>query len=272
MNFLFVLSNQYLFAQNSDVIQKNNLSYDKNTGKYFNPNQIDFSKKYLDILLSSNSHNELDKYYLYNCDSIWQTQNFQQNGIIGKNYQRIQFHIDNALKSNENSDLYYITGKSKVNNNICNFSGTIELLKLYCYECDFDSTTTCGYLIGQYVFYEDSTQNHSGIFKGIMSCDIYIDKKNKRILLDESMDVADGYQNRTYVGVWVDYHTKLSKKCIWGDYRLPFTFDFDCGDGEMIVCEKYVKNGWETYNDYSEYSISEDKTVYLKNKWWIRPN
>lgn len=65
--------------------------------------------------------------------------------------------------------------------------------------------------------------------------------------------------NRTYMGTWKGYHAKSAKKCIWGDYRLPFTFDFDCGDGAMIVCDKYVQNGWASFNDGSDFVVVGDK-------------
>jgi hypothetical protein len=79
--------------------------------------------------------------------------------------------------------------------------------------------------------------------------------------------LADGYNNRTFVGTWISYSMKAVKKCIWGDYRLPFTFDFDCGDGEMHVCEKYVQNGWTTFNSSEEYDVTGDKAIL---KWWSK--
>ncbi len=83
-----------------------------------------------------------------------------------------------------------------------------------------------------------------------------------------SSDVADGYNNRTYVGTWTNFKGSAQKKCIWGDYRLPYTFDFDCGDGEMIINEKYKKNGWESFGDGSEFEFIGD-SFYVKNKWWL---
>ena len=87
-----------------------------------------------------------------------------------------------------------------------------------------------------------------------------IDHEKRSIKIDESFGIADGYYNRTYVGIWKSYKTDKKKKCIWGDHRLPFTFDFDCGDGEMRVCDKYVANGWLSFNDGSDFKII--------NRWW----
>jgi hypothetical protein len=101
-----------------------------------------------------------------------------------------------------------------------------------------------------------------------MECAVHLDKS--KMLLDESMDIADGYWNRTFVGTWTEYKTQKSKKCIWGDYRLPFTFDFDCGDGEMVICDKYVKNGWQTFNVGSEYVNTEDDKWVFRDTWWVK--
>ena len=235
----------------------------------FNPQQTNFSKEYLDLQTKRyvKKRNELNKSLQYDYSSIWLTSDRQQNGIIGLNYQRIQFHIDNVTQSNK-FDTYIVKGKSKVNNNICDFSGELKLLKLFYGECDDPKYRKCAELFGSYIFNEDSSQNHSGFFKGIMECSVYLDHAGKKMLLDESTDEADGYWNRTFIGTWTDYKTKKEKKCIWGDYRLPFTFDFDTGDGEMIVSDKYVMNGWKEYNDDSELiEVASDK-FELKNKWW----
>jgi hypothetical protein len=243
--------------------------YNGHLSKCANPQQVDFSQEFLNYLTANNtSKSLLDKFAAYNCDSIWFTPNLQQNGVIGRNYQRIQIHISDISKSDAKCNVYFVKGQSKVNNNICTFSGKIELLKLFCFECDYDETLLCGRLIARYSFYEDSLQNHSGVFKGIMSCYVSINNKNQRITLDKSGDVADGYSNRDFVGTWTDYNTGVSKKCIWGDYRLPYTFDFDQGDGEMIVNSKYVKYGWQSYNDGSEFIDTGNDKLELKDKWW----
>lgn len=235
----------------------------------FNPEQIDFSKEYFDLQtkLYSKQSNEIKKALKSDFSSIWLTEESQQDGIIGLNYQRIQIHINKVSKT-PNPDIYLIEGKSKVKSNICDFKGELKLELLFHKDCEDNELSKCAELFGSYVLYEDSMQNHSGYFKGIMECAVYFDKITNSIRLDESMNIADGYWNRTFVGTWTEYNSKKSKKCIWGDYRLPFTFDFDCGDGEMRACEKYEKNGWKEFNDHSELiEVKHDKWE-LKNKWW----
>lgn len=237
----------------------------------FNPQQTDFSKEYFDLQARRYSHNadQLQQSLKYDYSSIWLSDKWQQNGVIGLNYQRIQFHIDKVTKSKDKKDTYIITGKSKVKDNICDFKGELKLLKLFFIDCKDTTYKKCDELFGSYTFYEDSSQNHSGIFKGIMECSVRLDSTGKRMLLDDASDGADGYWNRTFIGTWTDYKTKQAKKCIWGDYRLPFVFDFMCGDGEMRACDKYAMNGWQTFNDNSEYITINEKWV-LKDKWWLR--
>ena len=48
--------------------------------------------------------------------------------------------------------------------------------------------------------------------------DVKVDTINKIINLDEDFAIADGYNNRNYVGIWESYSRGTIKKCIWGDY------------------------------------------------------
>jgi hypothetical protein len=205
--FLIILCQKSL-AQNSIDC---NPYYNGHLHKCHNSEQVDFSQEYMKYLTNNAiSKDLLAEFSTYLCDSVWLTANNQQNGVIGKNYQRIHIHISDVFKS-EKCNIYFVKGKSKVNHNICDFSGKIEVLKLFCNKCDYDESSQCCELIGKYTLYEDSLQSHSGVFKGIMSCEVFIDDKNHRIMLDESMDVSDGYSNRDFVGTWTDYKTGISK-------------------------------------------------------------
>jgi len=265
------------------------------TNNFYGAQQNGIGKEYLNSRLKSEllagRKNELPRSLNYDYSAIWPTdnnaqpaginthKNRPQNGVIGINYQRIEMYISKVTKSKDRADVYLVTGKSKVNNNICDFSGKIRLINLFYIDCDDDSAPAdrqktanfhkCAVLFAEYVFNEDGAQNNAGVFSGITECSVRADKT--KMLLDESMYFADGYSNRTFVGTWTDYKTKQSKKCVWGDYRLPLTPGFDCGDGEMIVCGEYVKNGWQTYQDGSESAWNEKEQKYdIKDKWWLK--
>jgi hypothetical protein len=142
-------------------------------------------------------------------------------------------------------------------------------LKLTKKNSDDSDYSNCGHLIGKYFFYEDSTQQHSGFFSGIMDCDVYIDINAHQVGVDQTLSGSDFYKNRTFVGIWTSYTTKLSKTCIWGDDRLPYSYGFAKGDGVMKIAEKYAGNGWKSFNDGSEYIRNRHGEWELKDKWWI---
>ena len=236
----------------------------------FDPKQSDFSNEYLKLRTRHAGKNMIQNLGALDLSAIWTTIDDQQNGVLGLDCKRIKIFIQKVTKDTKENLVYHVTGKSNVNGNICDFTGQIRLLKAYQFTTDSESEhENSGDLFAEYSFNEDKTQKHVGFFNGVFECFYYLDKKSKKGFLDESSDIADGYFNRTYVGTWTSYSTKAIKKCIWGDYRLPFTFDFDCGDGEMHVCDKYIQNGWTTFNGGAEYDFVNDKAV-LKDKWWTK--
>ncbi len=236
----------------------------------FDPKQTDFSKEYFTLRTRHTTENVVHDLAGFDLSAIWLTLDDHQNGVIGLDCKRIRVFIGKVTKDPKDKLLYHVEGKSNVNGNICDFKGDIKILNAYEIPADSESEhENSGRLLAEYTFYEDKTQKSVGSFKGIHECFYYLDNKSKKGFIDESFAVADGYFNRSFVGTWTSYNTKAIKKCIWGDYRLPFTFDFDCGDGEMKVCDKYVQNGWTTYNSQEEYDIVGAKAV-LKDKWWTK--
>lgn len=97
---------------------------------------------------------------------IWIGGTFQ--GTIGENNQRIEIRFISVSKLDGKT--YSVIGKSKVNSNICDFSGKIMIQKsmkldaknLGCEGPDYSS----GFLIGKYELNENETQSHVGQFLG----------------------------------------------------------------------------------------------------------
>lgn len=76
------------------------------------------------------------------------------------------------------------------------------------------------------------------------------------------IDVGGGeFNKRNYVGIWQSYKAKAVKRCVWGDYRLPYTFDFDIGSEDMRINPKYNSPEWEQW----QYEMHNPKE---KNRWW----
>lgn len=103
-----------------------------------------------------------------------------------------------------------------------------------------------GILIGRYVLKENPKQNHSGVFKGIMTLWWYLDKTGE-IKYDAIEAHSDSYRNNQYVGSWSEYRKSTPKTCNWGEYRIPFSGDLDIGAGEFSANPKYYNKGWNAF-------------------------
>ncbi|HTD99544.1 MAG TPA: hypothetical protein VK668_09655 [Mucilaginibacter sp.] len=199
---------------------------------------------------------------------VTHTDNSMVYGFIGDNYQRIRIKFITVTKDAVSPDTYHIYGKSMVKNNVDEFRGTITIsnirkLKVTSYGVD-DEYKNKGIkgefvIIGDYSFAEAEQQNHSGFFKGIFKSGFYLDKSNK-VRYDDIESNADGYTNNQFVGQWIDYKTKIAKRCNWGDFRVPNSSDLDMGAGEFSPSDKYLKYGWQSLREHDE---------KVENaKWW----
>ena len=184
-------------------------------------------------------------------------------GFIDTSYTRFYIHITSARKSIDNPYEYKISGKTRVRTNICSFQGTItfKISKLYL-DPEFPKVKV-GFAIGEILFYEDSAQTGSGLIKGKLTTHFYLDKTQKP-RYNSLMWQADGFCNNQVVGTWTSYKTNKSRKCNWGDYRIPEASDFDMGAGEFSPADKYLKNGWQSYRD------SFGKQQKTLDRWWAK--
>ena len=186
-------------------------------------------------------------------------------GYIGDNYQRFYIHYITVSKNKENPYRYKVFGKTKVKDGICSFQGTITIKKAMLYKESEDPKYKQGSIICEVELYEDSTQTASGFFKGMLKSDFCLDKKGK--LLYDIVTPADGYCNNQCKATWTSYKTGKSKKCNWGDFRMPDSEGLDRGVGDVSINEKYIKNGWETF--VAAYYSNEEKALKMEEaKWW----
>ena len=217
----------------------------------------------------------------YNLIKLWRGDNIQAEGngdkipfpeplgYIGDNYQRFYIHFITVLKSQENPYQYKVYGKTKVKDNICDFNGTITVKKAMLYKVSDDPGYKQGSVICEVIFYEDSTHASSGVIKGTLTSNFYLDKTGK-LHYDALMLVADGYYNNQSKTTWTSYKTGKRKKCNWGDFRMPDSKDLDSGAGDVSINKKYIKNGWETFvAAYSADSDTAKKAQQAEDvKWW----
>lgn len=196
-------------------------------------------------------------------------------GFIGNNYQRFYIHYISAIQNPTDKLNYLIYGKTRVKENICSFQGKIDIKEARIYlEGDLPPLKQ-GFVKGTYEFYEDYKQKGTGKLIGTFSTDFYIDNSGK-IRYDAISFDADGFSNNQFTGIWSGYKLNESKKCNWGDYRIPecdWNNGCDVGAGEFSINDKYAANGWISY--VLSTSMSSDRVDVKsalkeeKRKWWI---
>ncbi|MDP9048796.1 MAG: hypothetical protein M3N14_11720 [Bacteroidota bacterium] len=235
-----------------------------------NINNSLLQKKYLTEKIFSSSPDDFDFSQLF-----LHTDNSLVYGFIGDNYQRLRIKFITITKSQSLSNTYLVYGKSMVKKNICAFRGAISISSIrkyrtmsYGIDDEYKNKGIKGqYVIsGSYSLNEDTTQAHSGTFKGNFQSNFYLDKNNK-VHYDDIDLGSDAYINNQFVGEWISYKSKLIKRCNWGDFRVPNSGDLDMGAGEFSPYDKYLKYGWQSIRDMG--SKNNDKAKQLEEaKWW----
>jgi len=191
-------------------------------------------------------------------------------GFIGDNYQRFYINFISMVKDPTNPYSYVVTGKTKVKNKICSFNGTINIKQARLYKVGDCIGCKQGFVNCEVTLYEDKSQEVSGLIKGKLKCNFLIDKKYG-FGYDATNMVSDGFANNQFVGTWTSYKTNTSKKCNWGDSRIPDCGNLDIGAGEFSINDKYLKNGWENYkiaySDSDKPEVKRAKKIEAE-KWW----
>ncbi|AWH83604.1 hypothetical protein HYN59_00060 [Flavobacterium album] len=208
-------------------------------------------------------------------DSLEKVEAPESLGYIGNDYERFRIHFTSFKKDPKNPLLYNVKGKTRVKDNICTFAGTFTVVSAEFDNTleDFMDTDYKGLgIVCDVVIYEDKLQKGSGIIRGTLITDAFFDNKNK-LIYNALMLMSDGFRNNQFTGTWTSYKNGISKKCNWGDFRIPESNDLDIGAGEFSVLEKYKNKGWESY--YDAYCCDPDlpKTKAARKKeeekWWL---
>jgi len=205
----------------------------------------------------------------YDMSALWMS-NFQQYtlGYIGEDYQRFWIRLLNIKKHNRNSKSYLVTGKTRVRENVCDFSGTIDLVKAIMQKSHELPHIKQGAIIGIYEFNEDPKQTGSGKVIGTFVTHWFIDSMG--IHYDSlTFAASDAFCNNQFSGNWYSYKTKTIKKCNWGDVRIPFSNELDIGVGEFYPDKKWIANGWESFVGAYTKSDTASKRIE-KEEWWRR--
>ena len=187
-------------------------------------------------------------------------------GYIG-NGQRLYMHFDTIYKDKANPHWYHVEGKSKVKQNLCSFTGRIDLHSFAPNE-QLDPNVKRYKLKAQYRFNEDKAQNGSGFFASSFSS--YFIIYQDTAYFDSTEDGADGYNNNQFEGHWTSYRTKVSKKANFGVGRIPDSNDLDVGSAEFRVTPNKQHLGWESYTKAFETETPEGQKAQAEEdrEWW----
>jgi hypothetical protein len=191
-------------------------------------------------------------------------------GFIGDNFQRFYIRFISIIQSPANPYEYLVYGKTMVKDNICVFHGKIVIKESRIHKSAEMPSYKEGVAICDVVLYEDRKQPSTGLIKGQLKTNFIIDD-NGQFRYDALMFVADGFSNNQFKGTWTSYKTSASKKCHWGDYRIPDSGDLDVGTGEFAVSEKYIKNGWGGYmlkNNMTKTITGGLTGENVNEEWW----
>ena len=192
-------------------------------------------------------------------------------GFIGDDYQRLFIHFVSVIQNPTNPYEYLVYGKTKVKEIICSFKGTITIRQARIYKSGDIPTYKQGFASCDVVLYEDKKQSSTGFIKGKLKSEFLIDSKGQ-FRYDALMFDGDGFSNNQFVGSWTSYKTNASKKCHWGDYRIPSCGDLDIGAGEFSINDKYLKNGWTNYQlawgTYPETPEVKSAKQKESEHWW----
>jgi hypothetical protein len=187
-------------------------------------------------------------------------------GVLGDDGQLMEIVFLTMKRTGGNE--FEVTGKSKFKTNICDFKGTMRVLKEEKID-EIDEIDVAGVfngrITGTYFFNEDKSQKGTGTFKG--EFEIYWANWENGIDF-ANFERGDGV---SFIGDWTSHATKKSKKANWCDYGWcgPVTFN----DGqECLIDEKYRSKGWEKYMGEYLGERYDGGTYYFceRNKeiWW----
>jgi hypothetical protein len=164
--------------------------------------------------------NLISKYLHYNFSTLMIPKE-EFLGFIGNEYKRVRIFFTSINKDTIDQSSYSVQGLSRVGTNVCNFQGTIKITQIrefqfmhYGLDSAYENIgfKAQGLLMGSYEFKEDSTVNHSGIFKGINTLYWYVDTYDI-LHFDKIECFSDRYRNNQYVGTWTQYNNQNSKIC-----------------------------------------------------------
>lgn len=199
---------------------------------------------------------------------LWAGSQSQDNrlGFIGENFQRLQIRFLSVIQNFDNPYEYFMYGKTKVKDNICEFQGSLIIREAGVVEDEEYPDITRAFLAGDYVLFEDQSCLHSGIFRGNFITTIYLDEQGTIYYDDLEKEDEKDYTNNEFFGQWEGYYPYEVLDANWGDYRIPYSTQLDMGLETFKPSFNFLDQGWQEYVDERE-KIEKDGEV---EEWWER--
>ncbi|RSK24721.1 hypothetical protein [Hymenobacter metallilatus] len=194
-------------------------------------------------------------------------------GFIGSDYQRLRVKLLTIHPDAQKPGRYVVTGKSQVRATVAPFQGSFTVVhvrenkRLPRTLDDVPSDAVkAGIVLAEYELWEPESQATNGVFRGIVYTQWYQDKAGK-LWYNDLENFSDGYANNQFVGTWQSYKTGRTKRCNWGNNRVPNSGPLDQGVGEFSPTDAYLQNGWQSYRKAWD---QNDKAAQLQERaaWW----
>lgn len=187
-------------------------------------------------------------------------------GLLGENFDKIEFVFTEISKSEIDATQYIITGKTKLHETINNFKGKVTFKNAKAHVPKNKEEQTIIVLIGTYTFTETTNEKTAATYTGKLKM-ILSTTNISEDSLQINMDMVDeDGAVRGFVGVRKTNENNSSQSCIWGFTRFPHQYAnrFDIGAGEEVINLKYAKP-WFNYSETAWNRIlkGQNKTVYL---------
>ena len=210
--------------------------------------------------------------------TLWTiTPNSQVYGFIGDDYQRLRVKLLSVIKDVADPTVYRVYGKDMVKTNVCEFQGEFKIatIRQY-YDISYgvdhayrDSSIQGRFVVcGTYRLLENPEQRHVGLLTGSFASYFYIDRTGS-VRWDNIEAGMDSYCNNQFVGTWTSYDGRQTKRCNWGDERIPGSGKLDIGAGIFSPDDKYLPFGWQTYRDAYFGSAPNEKASAIESAdWW----
>ncbi len=197
---------------------------------------------------------------------LWSGEISQSNriGYIGEEFQRLRIRFLSVIKNFDNPYEYFFYGKTRVEENLCEFQGSLQITEAGFVKDARYPKLTRAYIAGDYVLFEDQACLHSGVFRGNFITGIYLDE-NGDIYYDDLERDENDFSNNEFFGEWESYYPYELKPANWGDFRIPNSTGLDVGIEEFKPSFKYLDNGWARYLKEME---SGEEGEREEEKWW----